>query len=87
MVTEYQDKEPDFHMQNFVDCVGSRKRPNCDIEIGHISSAHCHLGNIVFRTGRNVAFVPATETIPGDPAAAALLKRKYRAHWGTPKGV
>ena len=87
LVDEQQDGLPDFHMQNFVDCVISRKRPNCDIEIGHISSAHCHLGNIVTRTGRNVAFNPANESIPNDAEANALLRRKYRTHWATPKGV
>ena len=87
LVDEKQDGLPDFHMQNFVDCVISRKRPNCDIEIGHISSAHCHLGNIVTRTGRNVAFNPANESIPNDAEANALLRRKYRTHWATPKGV
>ena len=55
--------------------------------IGHISSAHCHLGNIVTRTGRNVAFSPANESIPNDAEANALLRRKYRTHWATPKGV
>ena len=87
LVDAQQDGLPDFHMQNFVDCVISRKRPNCDIEIGHISSAHCHLGNIVTRTGRNVAFNPANESIPNDAEANALLRRKYRTHWATPKGV
>ncbi len=87
VVTDYRDDEPDFHMRNFVECVISRQRPNCDIEIGHLSSALCHLGNIVHRTGRNVAFNPANETIPGDPEAAAMLKRKYRNHWGAPKGA
>ena len=87
LVDAQQDGLPDFHMQNFVDCVISRKRPNCDIEIGHISSAHCHLGNIVTRTGRNVAFSPANESIPNDAEANALLRRKYRTHWATPKGV
>jgi predicted dehydrogenase len=83
-VTEYQDQEPDFHMRNFIDCVQSRQRPNCDIEIGHLSSAVCHLGNIVHRTGRNLAFDAQTESIVGDPEAAALLTRKYRKHWGSP---
>ena len=87
MTEEYQDNEPDFHMQNFIDCIKSRKRPNCDIEIGHISSAHCHLGNIVHRTGRNIAFNPANESIPNDAESNALLRRKYRNHWATPKGV
>jgi predicted dehydrogenase len=87
LVDEQQDGLPDYHMQNFVDCVRSRQRPNCDIEIGHISSAHCHLGNIVHRTGRNVQFNPANESIPNDAEANALLRRKYRNHWATPKGV
>jgi predicted dehydrogenase len=87
MTEEYQDNEPDFHMQNFIDCIKSRKRPNCDIEIGHISSAHCHLGNIVHRTGRNIAFNAANESIPNDAEANGLLRRKYRNHWATPKGV
>jgi predicted dehydrogenase len=87
IVTEFQDDEPDFHMRNFIECVISRKRPNCDIEIGHISSALCHLGNIVHRTTRNVGFNPANESIPGDVEASGMLKRKYRNHWATPKGV
>ena len=87
LVEEQQDGKEDFHMQNFIDCVISRKRPNCDIEIGHISSAHCHLGNIVHRTGRNINFNAADESIPNDAEANAMLRRKYRNHWATPKGV
>ncbi len=87
MVEEYQDEQPDFHMRNFIDCVKSRQRPNCDIEIGHISSAHCHLGNIVHRTGRNISFDAAHESIANDGEANGLLRRKYRNHWATPKGV
>ena len=87
LVEEQQDGKEDFHMQNFIDCVISRKRPNCDIEIGHISSAHCHLGNIVHRTGRNINFSAANESIPNDAEANAMLRRKYRNHWATPKGV
>ncbi|MBM3726364.1 MAG: hypothetical protein FJW40_13170 [Acidobacteria bacterium] len=85
MVEDDQEGGPGFHMQNFVDCVASRTRPNCDIEIGHLSSALCHLGNIVHRTGRNVAFDGAREAIPGDAEAKAMLKRNYREYWATPK--
>ena len=58
-----------------------------DIEIVHHSCSLCHLGNIVDRTGRNVSFNTANETIPSDAEASAMLKRKYRNHWATPKGV
>ncbi len=43
-----------------------------------------HLGNIVARTGRPLAFDPAAESIPGDPEANRLLTRQYRPHWSTP---
>ena len=79
--------EPDAHARNFIDCVRSRKAPNAEIEIGHVSSVHCHLGNIVTRTGRNLKFDPANETIAGDAEASRLLRREYRAHWATPQGV
>ena len=78
----------DDHLANFVECVRSRKAPNAAIETaGHVSAAHCHLGNIVARTGRNLKFDPKTETIAADTEASALLRRKYRSHWSVPKGV
>ena len=77
----------DEHARNFIDCVRSRRPPNATIEIGHISSLHAHLGNIVARTGRTVRFDPQTETIPENPEANALLRRTYRDHWSVPKGV
>jgi len=76
-----------WHSRNFVDCIRSRKAPNAEIEIGHRSSLHAHLGNIVIRTGRNLTFDPQRETIAGDTEATGLLGRTYRAHWGTPKAA
>ena len=86
-VEEVQDKAPDTHLANFVGCVISRKRPNCDIEEGYNSAVLCHLGNICARTGRNIGYDAKTETIPGDPEAQAMTRRQYRQHWATPKGV
>ena len=81
------DDERDDHMRNFVDCVRTRNLPNADIGIGHISAIHCHLANIVARTGRNIEFDAETETIVGDAGANLHVKRRYRTHWGTPKGA
>ncbi len=79
------NSDPEFHQKNFLECVRSRKLPNADIGIGHMSAIHCHLANIVARTGRNVRFDQGTETIIGDPEANLYVKRTYRTHWGTPK--
>ncbi len=79
--------ESDDHMRNFVECVRTRELPAADISKGHISAIHCHLANIVSRTGRTLAFDQETETIVGDPHANLYVKRKYRTHWGTPKGA
>lgn len=73
------------HLTNFLDCVKSRKAPNCDIEEGHFSAMLCHLGNISHRTGRVIRFDAAKEQIVGDTAAARMLGRTYRRPWELPK--
>jgi predicted dehydrogenase len=77
--------ESSHHHSNFIACVKSRGKPNAEIETLHATNTMLHLGNIVARTGRNLKYDPATETIPGDPAANQLLGRQYRQHWSTPK--
>ncbi len=71
------------HYGNFINCVRTRKRPNADIEVGHLAASLCHLGNIVTRVGRTVRFDPETEQILGDPEANRLVTRKYREHWSS----
>ncbi|MXY71217.1 MAG: Gfo/Idh/MocA family oxidoreductase [Acidobacteriia bacterium] len=81
------DDESDDHMRNFIECVRTRELPAADIATGHLSAIHCHLANIVSRTGRTLAFDQETETIVGDPHANLYVKRAYRTHWSTPKGA
>ena len=81
------DDESDDHMRDFVDSIRTRRLPNADISIGHISAVHCHLANIVSRTGHALEFDQATETIIDDPHANLYVKRRYRTHWSTPKGA
>lgn len=79
--------DDDNHQRNFVDSIKSGKLPNADIGIGHLSGLHCHLANIVSRAGTGFSFDAETETIPGVPEANVHVKRRYRTHWATPKGV
>ncbi len=72
----YESKD---HHQNFLDCVKSRKRPICDVEIGHRSATVCHLGNIVARLGRKVNWDPTSERIVNDEEASAMLSRPHRS--------
>ena len=51
------------HMQNFLDCVVSRKLPNGDVLIGHRSAQASHLGNIAYLEKRRIAFDPLREEI------------------------
>jgi predicted dehydrogenase len=69
------------HMRNFLDCVKSRQRPVSDVEIGHRSTSTAILGNIAYRTGRQLTWDREAETIVGDAEAAQLLDLAYRAPW------
>src|SRR5262249_6931292 len=75
------------HIQNFLDCVKSREKPNADIEIGHTSTRLCHLRNIAYRVGRRLAFEGATESSPGDAEANRLLSREYSRRFEMPSQV
>ena len=51
------------HIQNFLDCVRSRKLPNGDVLIGHRSAQASHLGNISYMQRRRIDFDPVREEI------------------------
>lgn len=73
------------HVENFLECVKSRRKPVADVEIGHRSIVPCHLGNVAYRVGRKLRWDAASERIVGDNEAAALLTKRYRAPWSLPK--
>ena len=67
------------HLDNFADCIRSRKRPNADILDGHLSANLSHLGNIAHRVGgKQLDFDPKAERFTNSDKANALLKRDHR---------
>jgi hypothetical protein len=42
------------HMQNFFDCVRSRKQPNAPVEIGYKSAIAVHMANMAYREKRRI---------------------------------
>jgi predicted dehydrogenase len=51
------------HVNNFLDCVRSRKLPNADVLIGHLSAQASHLGNIAYVEKRRIDFDVLREEI------------------------
>ena len=68
-----------FHARNFLDCVKSRGMCNCDIEIGHRSTAATLIGNIAHRRKKYLQWDGAAERFTNDEAANRDLGYRYRA--------
>lgn len=73
------------HCADFFDAIRNDRRPNADIEIGHLSATLAHLSNILSYTGRrSLTFDPKTERFVDAPDANALVGRTYReGHWAS----
>ena len=68
-------------VQNFVDCVISRKQPVDNLHSAVRSDIICHLSEICIREGRPITWDPKKETIVDDPEAAKRMHRPMRAPW------
>ena len=77
----------DLHVENWIECIQSRRKPNADVEIGHRSATVCHLGNIARWTNRKVRWDSASETFPDDADANKLLDRHRRKPYELPETV
>ena len=69
------------HHKNWLECIKTRKRPICDVEIGHRSATVCHLGNIALRTVAAITWDPVKEEIVGNGQAAKMVTKEYRKPW------
>ncbi len=69
------------HHENWLDCIASRERCICDVEIGHRSCTICHLGNIAIKLGRELHWDPKAEMFEGDEQANGMVRKPMRAPW------
>jgi predicted dehydrogenase len=72
------------HVEDWIDAIKTRRRPNADVEIGHRTATVYHLISITRAVNRPVRWDPATETIVGDAEASALLDQPRRSGWELP---
>ena len=52
------------HMQNWIDCVRSRKQPNATVEIGYLSAVAGHMANLAYRNKRRITWDEAKSMTP-----------------------
>lgn len=70
-----------LHARNFLDCIRSREKPNCDIEEGHRSTVMSLLAKISHTLGKRLEWDPVAEQVANCPEANDLLHYEYRAPW------
>ncbi len=81
---EVQSDMGPSHMEDFLQAVRERRAPSCTVEDAFQSTATVQLGMIAYETHSVVQWDAKQMTIHNHPAAAALLKRDYRAPWTHP---
>jgi len=69
------------HQGDFLQCMRSRQRPICDVEIGCRSVTVCLLGNLAYWNHRRLKWDPAKERFIGDEEANQWLDRPKRGPW------
>ncbi len=67
-----------FHARNFLDCVKSRAKCSCDVEIGHRSTSATLIANIALKTRSYLEWDGKAERFTNSEAANKLLQYKYR---------
>ena len=74
----YGTELPGSHMENFVNCIRSRKTPISDVPSHVRAMDTCHLANIAIRLGRKIEWDPKAGEIIGDEQARSFQKREQR---------
>lgn len=68
-----------FHARNFIDCVKSRSKTNCDTLTGHLSNCGPLIANIALKTKSYLEWDAKAERFTNNSAANKWLQYEYRA--------
>ncbi len=74
-------EKSDNHYQNWIDAVKSRKKPLCDVAIGHSTAALCNIVNIAYDLERPLKWDYKKERFLNDDGANKMLGRPMRGDW------
>ncbi len=74
-------EKPTNHIQNFLECIRSRKQPVCNAEVAHRATTACHAANICLCLGRPLKWDPTQEAFIGDELANRMRSRALREPW------
>ncbi len=64
------------HLSNWVDCIRSRERPICDVEVGARTITCCHLVNLAYWNQRDLGWDPAAWRFTDGNNALMHYKRR-----------
>jgi predicted dehydrogenase len=70
--------------KDWLNCIKSRKRPICDVEIGARSVTVCHLGNLAYWNHRKLHWDPKEWRFVNDAEADKWLDRERRQGYSLP---
>ena len=74
-----------YHIENFLDCMRTRKKPNADVETAHRASTACFIVNMCRELQRDLKWDPKAEKFTGDDEANMLLSRPRREGYELPR--
>ncbi len=82
-----QRPESAYHIEDWIECIKTRRRCTADVEIGQRSTTLCYLVNIardMGRVGEVLRWDPAAERFTNCDEGNALLSRAQREGWELP---
>jgi len=75
------EERPANHIQNFLECIRTRKQAVCNAEVAHRATTACHAANLCLCLGRPLTWDPAQEAFVGDEMANRMRSRAAREPW------